>query len=89
MGREREEWDGIRRDWEGAKPLIYKGFGGFGYPFNALRRRVHYPLCYGERPTPGDANGRPSEPRFYAICRAKTSEAPEQRAARAPGTDDI
>jgi|GEM_PF-3293105 hypothetical protein len=48
MGREREEWDGIRRDWEGAKPLIYKGFGGFGYPFNALRRRVHYPLCYGE-----------------------------------------
>lgn len=36
---------------------------------------MHYPLCYGERPTPGDVNGRPSEPRFYAICRAKTSEA--------------
>ncbi|GAA0844625.1 hypothetical protein GCM10009080_42200 [Cupriavidus pauculus] len=49
MGREREEWDGIRRDWEGAKPLIYKGFGGFGYPFNALRRRSFYPLNYGER----------------------------------------
>ncbi len=48
MGREREEWDGIRRDWEGAKPLIYKGFGGFGYPFNALRRRLFYPLNYGE-----------------------------------------
>jgi len=46
-------------------------------------------LCYGERPTPGDANGRPGEARFYAICRAKTSEAPVQRAARALATDAI